>query len=554
MAFTAFPSWDAFFSYFTEYQSQTFQMYASKSSTSVATRNQRIRESAATSSGSASASMATGEAASAADEAPTSASSRLAGASGRALQFVPPELGVYAKTLICTHGGKPRSRSQGIRPRQRFRPMQCPAKLGHDSAQVSGWQVVVTHHVVTHNHPLDAETYMAYPQNRRVQDPQVLETVNALRKAGVKQRQIRAYLAEKAPNKRVTKSDVHNLLTKMKDDASYTATLRAASQAATPTATSTHGDHSTGVFTAVPVPQQPLNWTQAGNTVGNPGPLPSQAQAQLTAVATRSRELQAEQARLLQQGGSLTFPVSLGPSPSGNSGDNGGGGGGLSSLIVQNSTSSGGNTANPLRDLSASGEISSGSFKLRVSRLEEQNLSLYAQNTTLREQNQQHATDLYEAQGKIREADGRLVALQKSESTLTEAVSALSHEVASLKAENARWKQQVEHLMGQIPAPNSGIVGMQPMEMRPNNVEQRPTWLAASQGLPLVGAGRMDMLGGSADGQETMSHLAKRPLGGGVSELAPPPKRPTTFQTAEENGGNGGDGGQRFSGGYVFSS
>ncbi|RLN67779.1 hypothetical protein BBJ28_00001063 [Nothophytophthora sp. Chile5] len=379
MAFTAFPSWDAFFSYFTEYQSQTFQM-----------------------------------------------------------------------NLVAQK------------------------KLGHDSAQVSGWQVVVTHHVVTHNHPLDAETYMAYPQNRRVQDPQVLETVNALRKAGVKQRQIRAYLAEKAPNKRVTKSDVHNLLTKMKDDASYTATLRAASQAATPTATSTHGDHSTG--------------------------------------------------------------------------------GGLSSLIVQNSTNSGGNTANPLRDLSASGEISSGSFKLRVSRLEEQNLSLYAQNTTLREQNQQHATDLYEAHGKIREADGRLVALQKSESTLTEAVSALSLEVASLKAENARWKQQVEHLMGQIPAPNNGIVGMQPMEMRPTNGEQRPTWLAASQGLPLMGAGRMDMLGGSADGQETMSHLAKRPLGGGVSELVPPPKRPTTFQAAEENGSNGGDGGQRFSGGYVFSS
>ncbi|RLN56419.1 hypothetical protein BBP00_00008018 [Phytophthora kernoviae] len=103
-------------------------------------------------------------------------------------------------------------------------------KLGQDGSKADNWQVVVTQHVVTHNHSLDAKTYMSYPQNRRVDDPEVLETVNTLRKAGVKQSKIRSYLTEKAPNKPMTKSDVHNLLTKLKDDANFTAKLNATAQ------------------------------------------------------------------------------------------------------------------------------------------------------------------------------------------------------------------------------------------------------------------------------------------------------------------------------------
>ncbi|KAG2515059.1 hypothetical protein JM18_008246 [Phytophthora kernoviae] len=139
-------------------------------------------------------------------------------------------------------------------------------KLGQDGSKADNWQVVVTQHVVTHNHSLDAKTYMSYPQNRRVDDPEVLETVNTLRKAGVKQSKIRSYLTEKAPNKPMTKSDVHNLLTKLKDDANFTAKLNATAQWSTV---------STTVPTAGGQDATTLNYTTA---------LPTTTQAQLNAL------------------------------------------------------------------------------------------------------------------------------------------------------------------------------------------------------------------------------------------------------------------------------
>lgn len=115
----------------------------SKSSTSWSTRNQRIlnepsassahNDAAATTTGSEDASQA--QAQSPAQPVKRKRVSFLDAHDGttrrppRALPLVPETVGVYAKTLTCTHGGKPRSRSQGIRQRQHFRSMQCPAKV-----------------------------------------------------------------------------------------------------------------------------------------------------------------------------------------------------------------------------------------------------------------------------------------------------------------------------------------------------------------------------------------------------------------------------------------
>lgn len=125
------------------YQRQTFQVFRSKTSTSVATRNQRIAALNAKKYGPNS-------------DIPDD-------------RTMPAELGVYAKQLVCTHEGKPRSRGKGVR-RQSLRATDCPATInalakrrhGGDSTQVSGWQVVVTRHVPFHNHPLDRHTFMAF--------------------------------------------------------------------------------------------------------------------------------------------------------------------------------------------------------------------------------------------------------------------------------------------------------------------------------------------------------------------------------------------------------
>ncbi|KAL4145903.1 hypothetical protein PRNP1_011776 [Phytophthora ramorum] len=385
MATTTFPNWDAFSAYLDEYQRQTFQLYICKSSTSVATRNRRLAASKDTHS----------------ESTANTSNSRHA---------IPTEIGFYAKTMICTHGGKPRSRSRGLRPRQQFRPMQCPARMNvlaqkrlqRDCSQVSEWQVVVTQHTPIHNHPLDAETFKTYPRNRRVQDPVVLEAVNALRKAGVKQREIRKYITEKEPAKRVTRSDVNNLLTKLKTDDSF---ATAPQQAA-----STRIEDQSGSTSAATA---------------------SNEQEQLATDVTRSQELGTEGVRLPSQ------PIAAGFTLRKSSGVN------REVVGAEQWTRHGGNQANSLHSLRNTSEVSSGSFKLRVRRLEEQNLALYTQNTKLHEQNQLYIAELNKAHKKAREAEAKVLTLQKSQTSLAEGVSALSEEVARLRKEDERWKKSL---------------------------------------------------------------------------------------------------------------
>ncbi|KAG2943896.1 hypothetical protein PC115_g615 [Phytophthora cactorum] len=44
-------------------------------------------------------------------------------------EHIPDEWQVYAKTIICTHGGKHRYRGKGKRPRQEVRPMGCTTQI-----------------------------------------------------------------------------------------------------------------------------------------------------------------------------------------------------------------------------------------------------------------------------------------------------------------------------------------------------------------------------------------------------------------------------------------
>lgn len=145
-------SWEAFEAALRAYAQATCQLYVVRTTTSVRRRNQRISES-------------------------------LAGAEGQSqsqgqAQSVPERFGWYSKTLVCTHGWKDRRRGSGKRALTSVRSTCCPARmcvtLQHRGAADADWQVVVTKHVRTHNHPLSRELYLYYTENRRIYDPELL--------------------------------------------------------------------------------------------------------------------------------------------------------------------------------------------------------------------------------------------------------------------------------------------------------------------------------------------------------------------------------------------
>ncbi|KAG1687845.1 hypothetical protein DVH05_028535 [Phytophthora capsici] len=366
MATTAFPTWEAFYAFFEEYQRDTFQVFVIKTSTSIATRNQRVIEH-------------------------FSASER--GLRDYSYRLIPEEFKVYTRTLVCTHSGKPRGRqSQGLRLKQKSRAMECPAKINllvKRKRDDSGWHVVVTTQVTSHNHPLDAANFMLHPRNRKVEDPMVLEAVNALRKAGVKRQKIRNYLEEKEPSKHVTRSDVNNLLARMKNGTDFISNALASKPPTPPSVTQVDATES---VVAQGEPTQSVATAHIENSHSGNDHTPGAASFSL-----RDERQQ---------------PVSQ-PSTQQNNDD-----------VVTD--------ANSIKETA---HVGSGIFKLRVKRLEEQNMALFKQNNTLIQQNRQYLTELKQLSN---DKNAQLMELRRSQSSLKATVRELTEEVTSLKEENAR--------------------------------------------------------------------------------------------------------------------
>eukprot|EP00644_Phytophthora_capsici_P013653 jgi/Phyca11/535240/estExt2_fgenesh1_pg.C_PHYCAscaffold_330062 len=98
----------------------------------------------------------------------------------------------YSKTLTCTHGWKERHRGTGKRSAHGIRSTACPVKIcatvqyvnpssgleaglvSIEDSDESCWRVVVTKHIVDHNHNLSRELYQHYCENRRIYDPELL--------------------------------------------------------------------------------------------------------------------------------------------------------------------------------------------------------------------------------------------------------------------------------------------------------------------------------------------------------------------------------------------
>ncbi|ETI42588.1 hypothetical protein F443_12268 [Phytophthora nicotianae P1569] len=145
-------TWDDFFKNLRQYEAQTSQLYRIRTCTRVSTRNDKIRKKK----------------------------------KWREGGLVPECFGDYYKKLLCMHGWVSR----------------CPT--------TNSWRICVTTHNRTHNHRLRKEVYANYPSTRRVMDPDVLDFVDELIKAGAKPKRILKYLQE-TTDKRVILRDVHNL-------------------------------------------------------------------------------------------------------------------------------------------------------------------------------------------------------------------------------------------------------------------------------------------------------------------------------------------------------
>lgn len=87
--------------------------------------------------------------------------------------------------------------------------------------------VCVIKFTLVHNHDLDKHIYQQYPANRMTLDRDVIDTVNILRKAGAKKKNIYRYIVENS-NSNPTTWDVYNLVRKLKvrEEASSTTATR----------------------------------------------------------------------------------------------------------------------------------------------------------------------------------------------------------------------------------------------------------------------------------------------------------------------------------------
>ncbi|TMW59329.1 hypothetical protein Poli38472_004398 [Pythium oligandrum] len=181
-----FSSWEEFDHFLAEHCKRTYQHFVVGTSTPVETRNKRIGE-----------------------------SYTKRGVRVDPYKLIPAYLKTYSKTLKCTHGGKPRSRSKGLRPNQKTRAMNCPAKVNALVRKLGDeWRVVVSTQIMEHSHPIGPEEYARLPSNRRIDDPVILKTLRFMLKNNTSRRSMLEYLHE-VTDKPVKMKDVHNLVQRL---------------------------------------------------------------------------------------------------------------------------------------------------------------------------------------------------------------------------------------------------------------------------------------------------------------------------------------------------
>lgn len=92
---------------------------------------------------------------------------------------------------------------------------RCPCHTLRELRE--GYKIRVSSKGISHNHRVDPDVYKIYPQNRAVNDPRVLGTIDAMRKGGAKARGVLMYLRDATEGKEMTTlKDIHNLMARLK--------------------------------------------------------------------------------------------------------------------------------------------------------------------------------------------------------------------------------------------------------------------------------------------------------------------------------------------------
>ncbi|CAH0477789.1 unnamed protein product [Peronospora belbahrii] len=181
---SVFNSWDDFHASLKAYSDATYQLYRTRTTSSAKGRNKKIAQ------------MERGGGEGETDKNSEARSEQEVLSSGaNVARKIPEPWRWYSKTLTCTHGWKERHRGAGKRSAHGVRSTACPVKIcatvqyinqlsrldGSDSAKGSCaivhdscWRVVVTKHIVDHNHNLSRELYQHYCENRRIYNPELL--------------------------------------------------------------------------------------------------------------------------------------------------------------------------------------------------------------------------------------------------------------------------------------------------------------------------------------------------------------------------------------------
>ncbi|CAI5702718.1 hypothetical protein KXD40_003084 [Peronospora effusa] len=203
-----YSSWEDFHKYLDAYSAATFQLYRVRTTYSVRSRNVRLRQLAA------SRGLLVRESEN--DDTRVSEETEQEGMNGLSrAHLVPEQYEWYSKTFLCTHGWKRRSRGSGQRVSHIVRATECPAKICATLQRTDGsskWSVVVTKHLVEHNHELSEGLYLQYSEVRRVRDPEVLAQAEKLWRDGATRRRVFEFFKERSPQQLILMKDVHNLV------------------------------------------------------------------------------------------------------------------------------------------------------------------------------------------------------------------------------------------------------------------------------------------------------------------------------------------------------
>ncbi|OWZ08127.1 hypothetical protein PHMEG_00019379 [Phytophthora megakarya] len=433
---TRFASWEAFEAYFASYQMQSYQVFRCRSTTNAAERNTRIKS------------------------------------LGSKMPQIPDGWVHYARTLVCTHHGKPK------RPRRESHATGCRVKINVCVKVVDKvnkkFVVAITKCRLGHNHPLTELVPNSYlpSQTHPSQDPQESRRTEAtISTCGTSWDRYRKF-REALP----IATDICDTMAGFDIDQYQEAVewLRGMASNLARGDFNRYGGVNTLVNTtesrellfSSQVDGQPTAAMGVVGASGDSGRHSDHSGQELEYEASRTEQTR-DQASMTE----IDAPASHENSTSGlstrentrygetrvalndtarkaNPHD------GLHEVATgsfrlrerrddRNSNDTGTeNGPNSLQSLCDSSEAASGGFRLRTIRLEKQNLALYEQNAKLFEQNRQHIAYQDEARKKATRQDEMLVGMRKSNAILTTAVREQSQQIIRLKAENARLMVQ----------------------------------------------------------------------------------------------------------------